>query len=73
MLTSPPTIAQLDMPVCRIAPCRRSCCGERAQASQIQRAALHTTSVAVGRTVGERQLAPRPIHSHPTTGLDAEL
>ena len=64
--------APLDASV-GIALGRLSCRGARALDGEIQRAALHMTSVAAGRTAGERQLAPRPIHSHPTTGLDVEM
>ena len=64
--TIQPTIVQLDMPVCRIALGRLSCCGARAQAGEIQLAALHTMSVADSRTAGERQLASRPTLSYRT-------
>ena len=55
------------MPIRRLALCRCSCCGARAQASEMQRAALHTTSTAAGRTAGECQLATCPVISHVTS------
>ena len=71
MHTTSPTTVQLDMPF-SIALGRLLCCGARALAGEIQRAALHMTSAAAGRTAGERQLAHRLILSHPT-GLDVEM
>ena len=58
--------APLDMPV-SIALGRLSCCAARALAGEIQRATLHVTHTAAGRTADERQLAHRPIISRSTS------
>ena len=58
--------------ICSVALARLLCCQASAQAGEIERAGLHTTSTAAGRTVGERRVGSS--HTSPLTlgGADVE-